>query len=280
MFESISQSLDYLKRFSTPIGFASASDYLDTLANATHFLLLYAQCFPREWALSQTPLVVDAKSLSPRILEFLELVEREYFPIGIDTIDEWETIPQFIPFYTESFDYWLDYPSDYRPGLWFLLCLYEREYLTESWDVLFDISPVDVADTVDWRRLKQLCQRRRSPLRFLFDAIALIDHSTNNPWLDISQEEWPYFIWEKETLEILKADRDEALAYWRRIDRLCDWLEAQALFINQRVATEAIEVLSQLVLSRNLKRFATYFNLQSGSTQSEYTDLKTLERFS
>ena len=53
----------------------------------------------------------------------------------------------------------------------------------------------------------------------------------------------------------------------------------QALFINQRVAAEAIEMLAQLVLSKSLKRFATYFHCGSGSSRSLYTTPKTLAQF-
>lgn len=47
-------------------------------------------------------------------------------------------------------------------------------------------------------------------------------------------------------------------------------LNAQSLGINQRVAAEAGEYLIQL-LTGQLKRFATYFDLISGSAQSIYT---------
>lgn len=53
-------------------------------------------------------------------------------------------------------------------------------------------------------------------------------------------------------------------------------VNAQSLFINQRVAAEAIEMLSQLVLTKSLRRFATYFHCGSGSSRSRYTSQKTL----
>jgi PRTRC genetic system ThiF family protein len=56
--------------------------------------------------------------------------------------------------------------------------------------------------------------------------------------------------------------------------------ESQALFINQRVASEAIEMLSQLIYSKTLKRFATYFHGGVGSSNSLYTAPKTLSQFS
>lgn len=56
-------------------------------------------------------------------------------------------------------------------------------------------------------------------------------------------------------------------------------LNQQALFINQRVATEAIEMLAQLTLTRGLKRFATYFHGGVGSSRSVYSSPNTLVNF-
>ncbi|HBY81145.1 MAG TPA: thiamine biosynthesis protein ThiF, partial [Cyanobacteria bacterium UBA11148] len=53
----------------------------------------------------------------------------------------------------------------------------------------------------------------------------------------------------------------------------------QALFINQRVAAEAIEMLAQLTLTGGLKRFATFFHAGVGSSRSFYTSPNTLSKF-
>lgn len=47
-------------------------------------------------------------------------------------------------------------------------------------------------------------------------------------------------------------------------------LGEQGLNVNQRVAIEIVEMLSALLLTRALKRFAVYFDLESGSTRSAY----------
>ncbi len=44
----------------------------------------------------------------------------------------------------------------------------------------------------------------------------------------------------------------------------------QSLNINQRVAVEIGEMLTEFVLVNNLRRFATYFDLESGTTRSSY----------
>lgn len=44
----------------------------------------------------------------------------------------------------------------------------------------------------------------------------------------------------------------------------------QSLNVNQRVAIEMAEMLSSLLLLRNLKRFAVYFDLETGTAQSSF----------
>lgn len=47
-------------------------------------------------------------------------------------------------------------------------------------------------------------------------------------------------------------------------------LKEQSLKINQRVAVEMSEILSELLLTHKLKRFATYFDLESGASRAVY----------
>lgn len=48
-------------------------------------------------------------------------------------------------------------------------------------------------------------------------------------------------------------------------------LGEQSLNVNQRVAVEMSQVLSELLLTNTLKRFATYFDLESGASRSVYS---------
>lgn len=46
--------------------------------------------------------------------------------------------------------------------------------------------------------------------------------------------------------------------------------DAQGLMVNQRMAAEAGDMLARMLLTRDLTRFATYFDLESGSARSRY----------
>jgi len=53
-------------------------------------------------------------------------------------------------------------------------------------------------------------------------------------------------------------------------------LGEQSLNVNQRVALEMAEMLSELLLTQTLKRFATYFDLESGASRSIYNTPESL----
>lgn len=55
-------------------------------------------------------------------------------------------------------------------------------------------------------------------------------------------------------------------------------LGEQSLNINSRVAVEIGEVLTALLLTNSLKRFAAYFDLESGTSRSLYCTPETIER--
>jgi PRTRC genetic system ThiF family protein len=54
---------------------------------------------------------------------------------------------------------------------------------------------------------------------------------------------------------------------------------SQGLIINQRVAAEAADYLDRLLLRRNLRRFATYFDLAGGSVKNYYISPETIGAF-
>lgn len=54
---------------------------------------------------------------------------------------------------------------------------------------------------------------------------------------------------------------------------------AQGLIVNQRVAAEAADYLSRLLIHHNLRRFATWFDLASGSAKNHYITPKTITSF-
>jgi PRTRC genetic system ThiF family protein len=70
----------------------------------------------------------------------------------------------------------------------------------------------------------------------------------------------------------LLREQAEPLRRGRRLSCMELMLEQeQSLMINQRVAAEAGDILMQLLLTRDLQRFATYFDVKAGVAHSLYT---------
>lgn len=69
-------------------------------------------------------------------------------------------------------------------------------------------------------------------------------------------------------LEPEKRSRSEEVGRLSCADRIR--LGEQSLNINQRVAIEMSEMLSEMFLTRSLKRFASYFDLETGTGRSLY----------
>ena len=73
--------------------------------------------------------------------------------------------------------------------------------------------------------------------------------------------------------ELLKGEKTKVIAPAENGALTCAErirLGEQSLNVNNRVAVEIGEMLTELLLTQNLKRFATYFDLESGASRSFY----------
>lgn len=55
--------------------------------------------------------------------------------------------------------------------------------------------------------------------------------------------------------------------------------DSQGLAINQRMAAEAADYLVRIFITRDLKKYATYIDLESGTTRSEYITEEALKKY-
>jgi PRTRC genetic system ThiF family protein len=78
--------------------------------------------------------------------------------------------------------------------------------------------------------------------------------------------------------ELLKPREEELADHNLSCEELAS-RNAQSLLVNQRVAVELGEYLVELLLVKNLRRFATYFDLETGSSRSRFIAAETLEAF-
>ena len=78
--------------------------------------------------------------------------------------------------------------------------------------------------------------------------------------------------------DLLDPEKVEAASHTSCPDRVR--LGEQGLNINQRVAIEMVEMLSAMLLTRNLRRFADYLDTESGTTKSQYITSSIISNFS
>ena len=106
---------------------------------------------------------------------------------------------------------------------------------------------------------KEICESARaSPIISLLPAPSL---------------QHPDLLREGERKTRSKAQTDDAITCAERIR-----LGEQSLNVNQRVAVEINEMLTALLLTNSLKRFASYFDLESGTSRSLYTTPEKIEQ--
>jgi hypothetical protein len=55
--------------------------------------------------------------------------------------------------------------------------------------------------------------------------------------------------------------------------------DSQGLAINQRMAAEAADYLVRMLITKDLRKYATYIDLESGTTQSKYITEKVNKHY-
>ncbi len=55
--------------------------------------------------------------------------------------------------------------------------------------------------------------------------------------------------------------------------------DSQGLAINQRMAAEAADYLVRMLITKDLRKYATYIDLESGTSQSKYISMKEMRRW-
>lgn len=221
-------AITHLRSCQVPVSVGQGLDYLTQLRESTILLSLYKETFPDRWEKSTASYFQKVSSCpySPREVEFLELVDSQLFPLGLDCF-EWEERLPFIPFWSQELDFYQREIEEFDLSQQFLICLYDSAYLQGDWSTHFGINPGSVitADRIDFDQLKQLCSQAEEPLCYLYEAVSIIDHSTGSIWLDETEESTFYFEWSSSNLSILADDWLLAENFCQKAELLCHWLK-------------------------------------------------------
>lgn len=221
-------AITHLRSCQVPVSVGQGLDYLTQLRESTILLSLYKETFPERWEKSTASYFPQVSSCpySPREVEFLELVNSQLFPLGLDGF-EWEERLPFIPFWSQELDFYQREIEEFDLSQQFLICLYDSAYLEADWSTHFGIKPgrVVTAERIDFDQLKHLCSQAEKPLCYLYEAISIIDHSTGSIWLDETEESTFYFEWSSSNLSIFAADWLLAEDFCQKAEQLRLWLK-------------------------------------------------------
>ena len=89
-------------------------------------------------------------------------------------------------------------------------------------------------------------------------------------WLPLPSEQHP------ELVEATRTVQPETRGSWQSCAEMMVE-DNQGLAINQRMASEATDYLVRMLITKDLKKFATYIDLQSGSCRSKYITREEIE---
>ncbi len=232
-------SLEQLRRYRLPTTFAEAATYLRWRRETVQLLTIYQRYFPddfpQEWALDQeTLLPVSAGTYSESELSCLKLIETRLFPFALDHLlqccEEGERLST-IPLWSFGIDRWNQPLQDFSPG-WQLLLLLIEEIENE---LDLDAEVLDALQLLDrspgrlsLSQLETLCEQVEAPLTYLPVVLRMLDHETENAFLDPT-DEMPCedLFWELADIELLAEHWREAEVMMQQAEQLTEWLAAE-----------------------------------------------------
>ncbi|MGB7070624.1 MAG: hypothetical protein WBD22_14120 [Pyrinomonadaceae bacterium] len=237
------RSLEYLRFKARSHNAIFGCETISRIISEQHRYRLYMEMFPKHWKHSRTSLYKAGhfKAYSERTNEFFQLVNDRCFPL----LEYWHDDPDLeldrfaIP--PMNFDLCceeVDFAGlrvSYLAGLIFYF-LEDDEiwtFFSEKYDVEKEtLPPVKASAHANiWR------EKQNAKTKPYSDLIRLVDHSTGNPWLDVTHCQYPdFFEWDKETLDWLTETYKAANQFFRNLENL-----------DERIEEDAQKFLSELI---------------------------------
>lgn len=251
--------LSLLRGYELALTVEEALTYLENLDNAFGILYLYERLFPSEFAVSFTPpLPAEHEVYSPRELEFFNLVNDRLFPFQIEALED-ENFnggprEKLIWIWNMGLDFWSDDPSELPEGWKIMLVICgqvapEAVFFGERFEQYKGIFETIISGTVGWLELVWLCQHHSNPqLLELIPALEIIDHATDNIWLDYDDEN-PYTEanWCEEDVSELARQYGEADAILAKVNIFLEWLSQDVANVKEVIHLWNLAVGSPIV---------------------------------
>lgn len=237
------RSLEYLRFKARSYNAAFACETVSRVVSEQTKYHLYKGMFPQEWERSTRSLYRAGhfKAYSERTNEFFQLVNDKCFPL----LEYWHDDPDLeldkfaIP--PMNFDLCceeVDYSGlrvSYLAGLMFYFVEDDEiwTYFSEKYGIENTALPPIKASphTRVWQ------EKQNAETKPYSDLIRLVDHSTGNPWLDVTHCQYPeFFEWSKETIDWLTETYKSASQSFQNLEDL-----------DERIEQDAQKFLSELI---------------------------------
>lgn len=226
--ERLSRSLEYLSFKSRSHNAAAAYDYVFAVISEQEKYAIYQGLFPEEWSRSPASFYRRGHfaKYSERVNELFRLINENCFPL----LEYWYDDPEceFNNFAIGPMNVGLCCEDVYFEGLHISYAAGLIFYLPDdAWDFLNSRFQVSANDFPAIRREPHPSVWEENGGLF-GHLLRLIDHSTGNPWLDITccqMEEW--FVFDRETIEMLGKEYENAIASFEKLADLDAMIEEE-----------------------------------------------------
>ncbi|MFN0140844.1 MAG: hypothetical protein ACKVQW_12260 [Pyrinomonadaceae bacterium] len=228
------RSLEYLRFKARSHNAIYACETVSRVVSEQHKYRLFMEMFPKEWEQSTRSLYRAGhfRAYSERTNEFFQFVNDTCFPL----LECWQDDPELelerftIP--AMNFDLCceeVDFAhlrDSYLAGLIFYFLEDDEiwNYFSEKYEVDKELlPPIKTSHPNIWK------EKHGAKAKSFSDLIRLVDHSTGNPWLDVTNCQYPeFFEWNKETIDWLTKAYKAANQYFKNLEQLDERIEEDA----------------------------------------------------
>ncbi len=233
--DRLAQSLVYLRFKARSHNAVFACETVSRMVSEQYKYRLYIEMFPEQWKQSRNSLYKAGhfKAYSERTNEFYQLVNDHCFPLleywhddPDQEFDKFAIPPMNFDLCCEEVDF-AGLRASYLAGLIFYFSEDDEiwTFFSEKHGVEKEDLPSIKASphTNVWR------EKQSAKTKAYCDLIRLVDHSTGNPWLDVTHCQYPeFFEWNRETVDWLTDTYRSANESFRNLEELDKRIEANA----------------------------------------------------
>jgi len=204
-----------------------AADYLEAMQQRANMLRLYQHYYPEKYQqTTASPVFVKLEDYSEREIEFLTLVDEQFFPLPLVMMDLERTA--YIPIDPIGTSWYYDEFEGLGATEKFLMCLI-HDISSEVWDDVESELGKELPPVVDYisdALLRQEAKKARGMISRLPLAMDMLTQSTDNIWLDMTYEsEITDADWTVEVIDILREAYTEAQTIMNEYREFIEWLD-------------------------------------------------------